>query len=145
MIKNILIVFLISISVNGLLIAQTIEHSEAISWKGLSKTIDPSGGIIEYLSFDGAYTDETTNLPMYSHSLPIETTGSEIKADLSEMVFESCSSGEILYLSGLNFNPSDIEVVTSVVVKRKNAFGVISFIPIRKNAETGSFEKLISF
>ncbi len=145
MIKNILIVFLIAISVTGSLIAQTIEHADAIAWKGLSKTIDPSGGIMEYMSFDGAFTDETTNLPMYSHVIPLENSGSEFQVDLFETIFETCSAEEILYLSGLNFKQPEIEVVTSVVVKRKAAFGVISFIPIRKNAETGSFEKLVSF
>lgn len=145
MIKNIRLTILVLVAFYSASLAQTIEYSDAISWKGLTKTVDPAGTIIEYMDFYGACTDASTNLPLYSNSIPLEGDGFEIQADFLETIYEPCSLEEVVYLSGLNFNQPDIKAISSVVVKKKSTFGVISFIPIRKNTLTGVYEKLISF
>jgi len=143
--KNIYLTLFLLISMAGAAVAQTSYLNDAIVWKKLVRETDASGKINEYMSFDGAFSEMSTNLPLYSESIPLESQHSEIKCNFISAVFEPCLPDEIIYLYGLQFNEPSVKIKTSVAVKRKIPHGVISFIPIRLNPETGIFEKLVSF
>jgi hypothetical protein len=143
--KNILLNLLLFMQLSGLLVAQTASLSDGIAWKKFIKVADDSGIINEYMSFDGAFTNIATNLPLYSHSIQLENLQSRIEGRFESMIFEPCSAEEISYLANLQYNEHEIKINTSVVVQRKIPQGVINFIPIRLNPETGIFEKLVEF
>jgi hypothetical protein len=125
--------------------SQPTEVSDVIDWRGLIKETNESGIISEYLSFEGAFTDASSGLPLYTQTFPLLRQHSQIVANFTVLSFEPCNADESQYLSNLEFSESSISIRTSIVVKRKSPNGVLSFIPIRKNPASGIFEKLISF
>ncbi len=68
-----------------------------------------------------------------------------LSGEFDETTFEPCTSEESEFLIQIGFHSSEIKIKTSVSVIRKVPNGVISFIPIRRNTETGKFEKLVNF
>lgn len=125
--------------------SQNSELNKVLNWKGLVKEIGETGNVNEYLSFQGAFTDAATNLPLYSYYFEIQNKKSTISAEFVEQTFEPCTSDESGYLTSLEFTEQEITIRTSVTVGRNVPKGVVSFIPLRKNPETGVYEKLVEF
>ncbi len=71
--KNIYLTLFLLISLAGAAVAQTSYLNDAIVWKNLVRETDASGNINEYMSFDGAFSEITTNLPLYSESILLES------------------------------------------------------------------------
>ncbi len=139
-----LIVFLIYLSIPNAF-TQSLEVSDFIRWKGLIKETMESGLVSEYLSFDGAYTDQVTGLPQYWGTVPVKNSSTELTTFFKSMEFEPCSSDESAFLSGIGYSQTSINVTTSISIGRKLPQGIISFIPIRKNTGSGGYEKLTAF
>ncbi|HEX8516145.1 MAG TPA: type IX secretion system sortase PorU [Bacteroidia bacterium] len=96
--------------------------------------------------FEGAdYTPGDHFLPRYSQR--IELTGNEntISANLSNTVFEPLTEAEIAAIPKKAIIANEITISGTVRTSRKATYGIISFIPVRKNASSGRFEKLVSF
>ncbi len=143
--KYISLVLFLSLLQSFNLIAQTIVLSDSIAWKKLVKEVNAFGGASEYMSFEGAFTDMSTSLPLYLHSFPMENLESELKVSFKSMIFVPCSAEEVAYLLGIQYQEHNLKINNSIVVQKKIPQGVVSFVPIRLNSETGIFEKLIDF
>ena len=99
-----------------------------------------------YLSFNGAQYDYIDDfLPRYSQKKTLSGNEQSFSASLVNPLYDELSNEEIALIKKPEKIESQIKVQTSVLTTQKNPYGVISFIPIRKNAGTGKFEKLISF
>ncbi len=144
MIKYLLIIiFFISFSFQGF--SQASEIEQHINWHPLISEADANGNITEYLYFDGACTDITTGLPLFTYSFPIASFHSEIKAEFKESIYEPFNSTEQVYLNETGYKQSEITLTTSISVSKKIPSGDISLIPVRLNEQTGIYEKLVSF
>lgn len=96
------------------------------------------------LKFEGAsYRLSQTVLPFYSVSKP-SNIGDEIPSiELLNQQFEKLGEAE-LKTNVAGITNTEITIRTSVVFSRKKPHLEVTFIPIRKNPSTGTYEKLIS-
>ncbi len=89
---------------------------------------------------DADYHPKHPSLPSYVHQFRLSSYG-RISAKLSNAQFvpvEKKMHKDDQYIG------ENIQIKTAVNLERRQAFGSISFIPLRKNQATGQLEKLIS-
>ena len=144
MIKYIhIIIFFLIFSFSGL--SQVSEIDQNIKWHPLLFEENTNGNPIEYLYFDGAFTDVNTGLPLFTHAFPITSLNAKLNAELSNTIYEQFDIKEQNYISTLGFDKKEILLISDISVSKKIPSGVVSFIPIRLNDQTGKYEKLVSF
>ncbi len=124
---------------------QIQEIDGSLYWKGLIKEASEEGIVTEYLLFEGAFADETTQLPLYTQSIPVPSANVNLTATFTHVEFQPCSAEENDFLIRNGFHSTEIKIKTSLSFIRKVPSGVITFIPIRLNTSSGKFEKLINF
>jgi hypothetical protein len=117
-----------------------------ISWQTLG-SVKPSENITQkFLNFSGAqFVFEDAFLPRFSNRLPLPGNNSGFTVSLLNETFETLTEEEAAIIMNPSLILSEIMVDVSVSTAKKKNYGVYSFIPLRKNASTGKFEKLISF
>lgn len=99
-----------------------------------------------FLSFDGAQYDHADDyLPRYSQKISLSGNEQHFSAVLVDPLYEQLSNEEIAIIKDPSILEDQAKVESSVFTAQKKSYGVISFIPIRKNPITGKIEKLISF
>jgi hypothetical protein len=125
--------------------AQSRILTDRIIWKGLVKEYTETGSLNEFLYFDGALTDESTGLPLYTSAFGLKSANNNITTAFDSAAFIPCGIEETAYLNSIQFSGGEIEIRTNTVIDRKVPVGVISFIPLRLNTLTGKFEKIVSF
>jgi hypothetical protein len=104
------------------------------------------GANAKTIYFEGAdynYTDHF--LPRYSKRIELNGNENNLSATLVNTVYEPLTDEEVTALPAKAVIPSEINPTTSVSIQRKQPYGIISFIPVRKNNATGKYEKLVSF
>lgn len=89
------------------------------------------------------YQHEHHNLPFYSELFQTSQVNSEII--IGDMVFEDLKGEDLKNVSGLSFVNQEIKVFNKKRYIRKKEYIEISFVPVRKNPQTGQFEKLVKF
>ena len=99
-----------------------------------------------YLFFDGCrYDDYSTELPIYFKKIGLSSNTAGFAAELINPVYQSLSSAELANLKDLNKLHTEIKIKSIINYHKKKPYGMVSFIPIRKNTNTGIYEKLTSF
>lgn len=122
------------------------DASIRINWGAPIRISMLEGENEKTLSFEGAdYTYSDHFLPRYFQQVPLNSNDNRLTASLSNTVYEPLSVAEVAALPKTGSIPTEISVRTSVSIQRKQPFGTISFIPLRKNINSGKIEKLISF
>ncbi len=97
---------------------------------------------IEVISFDGAiYTESHPTLPIYNKELKLDNYG-VLEVQITNEVYENYNRTPN---NDDNFISNEININKRVEIARRQYFGVIQFIPIRKNSITGDYERLVSF
>jgi len=139
---HIIILFLI-FSFSG--ISQDSEIEQNINWYPLINEENTSGNTDEYLYFDGAFTDVNSGLPLFTHTFPISSLNSNLNAELKDAVYQPFDIKEQQYISNIGFDENEVQIQTYISVSKKIPSATINFIPIRLNAQTGMYEKLVSF
>jgi hypothetical protein len=123
-----------------------VEQIIKINWNKPIEVNSPySGHSLSVLSFENAvYESPETHCPVYQNRIKIDGDNSSALS-ISQMYFESLSVEEIKAIP----NPEDIaDSVTlnyHIVKERKQSFWVYSFVPVRKNPQTGKLEALKYF
>lgn len=99
-----------------------------------------------FLSFIGAHYDYVDDfLPRYNQKLELINNEQSFSASLVNASYEPLSNEEIAIIQNPTKIENEITVQANILTSQKKSYGIISFIPIRKNSGTGKFEKLISF
>ena len=97
---------------------------------------------VSLMSFDQAIYDiKHPTLPLFSKTFKVDNYG-DLFVEISNEIYEPLnrnSNEDDMFLS------SDLSIEQRVEISRKESFGTISFIPIRKNQLTGDYEKLVRF
>ena len=98
-----------------------------------------------FISFKGAqYCSEDGILPRYSQKIKL-ANGQTFTAEVINAAYETLTDDEISLVKDFKKINNQISVKTTVSISRKQSYGILSFIPIRKNSLTGRLEKLVSF
>lgn len=97
---------------------------------------------IKVMSFhDAIYTEKHPSLPIFNKEFKLNSYG-DLEVQITNEVYESYNR---------DANDDDQFITNSIIVNnrieiaRRQFYGVIQFIPIRKNSITGTYERLISF
>ena len=101
--------------------------------------------INHFISFKGAqFNSEDGILPRYSQKIKL-ANGQTFTASIINPTYVGLPDEEIALIKDDKKIGNQISVKTTVSTSRKQDYGILSFIPIRKNSLTGRFEKLVSF
>jgi len=144
--KRIAICFLLFINTFDIAYSQAPSSLFQINWQPPSVISLSDEKTQPVLAFTGAaYSVNDGYLPKYNQS--IQLTGNE-RAFTTEFVnalYEPLTETENAIVGNTSKIDIQIKINTSVVTVKKKSHGVISFIPIRKDPNTGKLEKLKSF
>jgi len=139
------IIYLLIIAFSSGLSAQHFEKKIDLFWKGII-TEHPSEDItVQYLYFENASVDPSSSLPVYSEYFNIDKSNTDIQCELHNVVFTPVNPEEKTFLEKLDYNYPAVRIQKEIFISKKNPVLSVSFVPIRLNPESGSFEKLISF
>ncbi len=99
-----------------------------------------------FLSFTGAqYAFEDDFLPRCSQKISLAGNEQDFSSLIINPSFEVLSEAEAALIKNSSKIGIQIQTTSNVLKVKKKSYGVVSFIPIRKNPNTGKFEKLVSF
>lgn len=151
MIKNFLCSSLLFLSVFSCFAQQSRNnlHRELKWEKPIESSLKDDGQdntAIKVLNFGGAqYNASNKFLPVFGETFEklFDNSVIEFTAQLSNEIYEPLQ--ETSLIQDPSFIGSSINIKTSVAYERKKPVFGYSFIPIRKNALTNVYEKLISF
>jgi len=140
--KNVLFPFLLLFIVTFSYASQPIVIKNTIEWSEPSEyQVSVTDFAFQHSFKNAHYTDVHPTLPIYTEKISVPGYG-KLQASLVDAEYE-----EITNTAGLddNFIFSAIDIHAEIHISKKKAIGGISFIPIRKNTFTGSYERLVSF
>jgi hypothetical protein len=137
-----LINLLLLISHNGFSQGKSITVD--LKWEGLQKETG-YGFDSWYLSFQGGFVDPATTLPLYSFSFGLDDGNVDIKSFFTEAVYEDFSTVENDWIIETGYNDREIEIESKIGFQKKEPLAIISFIPIKYDAESRKYQKLVSF
>ncbi len=144
--SKVLIAVLFLFSLNNLMIAagtSTPIHKE-IKWKSPQTSTTFGGNKVNLLSFAGAdYSVENKGLPSYSETYYFNKNGSEAVVELVNQKFAPLAETNLIVDKNLISN--EVKVNSRLVYFKKSSYVAFSFIPIRRNASTGAYERLVSY
>lgn len=124
-------------------LTQTLTFAEQLNWRGIVREDFPNGHYHEYIYFDNALIDTESALPMVSHE--IVSMQGLFQATLTEAEFIKCTPEEAEIVSRNENIGSEISFFWNTYTYRKNPSAVVTFLPFRKNQETGSIEKVYKY
>ncbi|MFT7589289.1 MAG: hypothetical protein ACI959_001506, partial [Limisphaerales bacterium] len=99
--------------------------------------------VISRPSFENAFFERKDHLPQYKDRVRING-GGKFLVRIESPQFELMTSAEIQLLEGIDI-PAVIQPKTWIQTEAKQAYGLFSFLPVRRNSTTGRLEKLVSF
>jgi len=117
-----------------------------ISWQQPGSVKPSENETQRFLSFSGAqYEFEDAFLPRYFQKVALANNDISFETTLINPVYEALSEAEVAIIKNPTLISSQIIVKSVVSIAKKQKYGTVSFIPIRKNASTGKFEKVVGF
>ncbi len=135
---------LLTVLIYGSLAGQnTIDRS--IEWKKPQKA-QINQTVYKLLNFKGVeYSSDSLMLPVYAETIPLEIKGTNPKARIIDAAYENIPQDEITDIRLPDNLPDEISIEASIQIQKKRHYLNYSLIPIRKNPQTGTIERLVSF
>ncbi len=127
-------------------VSKQTPSAYSISWQeaGFVKPSDTETQ--KFLNFSGAHFEpEDAFLPRYFQKITLAAGENSFQTTITDGIYEALSDAEAAIIKNPSLISSDIPVRSTISIAKKQKYGTVSFIPIRKNALTGKFEKLINF
>jgi len=128
--------------------SQPVHQHRSLKWFPVKKVEIGPVDSMQVLSFKGAASQVEVYgfLPVFLEMFPLNSPDDKlISLSIENPVYQEISKVELSGMKDLDKIPSSIIPENSIAVQRNKAFLSISFLPIRKNTENGTFEKLLSF
>lgn len=126
------------------LYAQENSLSRVLKWQNKQTLVITESIKSQFLNFDGAIYDGSTNfLPTYFEKIPLSGNVNSLIITLKNQVFEPLIESDLI--KNKELIGGEITPISNIGWESKVSYGIITFIPIRKNALTDKYEKLISF
>src|SRR6185312_10553630 len=120
----------------------------ALTWGApLSYQPDADAARIEYLNLKGGkYDPKNHYLPEFFDWIELSGGSNKASASVVNPQFEPLTAEETKALgANAKWVPQDISPKVRVLNKKSQFYLSVSFIPIRKNRSTGTYEKMVSF
>lgn len=115
-----------------------------LNWRGIGEEKFSETVTRKFLYFDGA-AKTIDLLPAYHYTKRLNGSPQQISVKLSNEIFEPLTSSEIELIKSSDAVSEFIHPKTAISYSRKIPYASVSFVPIRKNKNTGAYEKLVAF
>jgi hypothetical protein len=123
-----------------------IPSKYSISWLQPGVVKPSENETQKFLNFTGAqYVFEDNFLPRYFQKVELNQNDLAFTSSLVNPIYQPLTSAEIAILKNPSKIADEIQLTSTISTFKKQKYGLVSFIPIRKNPSTGVFEKLSSF
>lgn len=128
---------------------QTVSKSvlpkgvEGIVWMEPAKETGYDGSVRSFLRFVDAIFDFESGLPQVARNFPVGNR-STVRATLSDLRFEPLTLAEVEAL-GSTAVANDVSISVRNYTERKREFAAVTFVPLRKNPNSGRVEKLVEY
>lgn len=132
------------------LIAQTqqpfLTKPITLSWQPQPLEIPLNDGTTrQVLSFGGANFDLPLHpFPIFSQKTALPSDG-QLTAKVRNLEYELLTLPDNMASYADNFIKNDIVLQAKITYDRKKPYSFVSFLPIRRNPQTGQYEKLVRF
>ncbi len=128
-------------------LASSYTVSRMISWNTVKLIHEPGFPAVYFLSFDGyIQRDGFDNLPFYVLNFPSENSSDDILSmELIDLVVLPIPDSVSSMMPDRDKLTSEFLLFPDLATYRKISSLMVSILPIRKNPESGIFERLISF
>jgi hypothetical protein len=127
---------------------QPFHQHRVLKWMTSGKIEQGPGDTLQALRFDGAATraEAYGSLPVYLETIALDP-GSNAVTGISILnpVYEAMDPASLIRVKDLDRIPGSLVPEQYVSMQRSKSILTVSFVPIRKNPETGAYERLISF
>jgi len=118
----------------------------SLDWTPVTRVKITDNKYVYELSFAGArYNSETGSLPVFKERFSVGNPNINVEASITEEVWENIDEEAIKNIEGYGYIGSGLKISTAVAMERKQAFAAVSFVPLRKDPASGSYQKLVSF
>jgi hypothetical protein len=112
-----------------------------IVWEGIKVDQFSEHESTRFLLFTGA-SFNADHLPVYFERIKLAKGTTKVSTEISNAVYADLTTEE----SGLvKIKDQEIKINTGIGYDRKEPYALIRFVPIRQNASTGKYERLVSF
>lgn len=142
--KCFIIVFLFSTYITNMYAQQKTGLERKILWKAPFTVKVAEDELIKQLTFQGAkYHNHDQLLPSYSEVFDLPEGATDAVFRIENTVFEPLVEADFIKDNQIIAN--DLALKTFFGYESKSPLITLSFIPLRKNINTGSIEKLVAF
>lgn len=143
MLKKIFILLII-ICYTAIINAQTIDDSDSLKWQMPYTLKITDNQTYKYLYFEGAnlHLDNGILMPSYTKQIPIANGNVNTKIIIKNIVFQPLEQKEIGFINQ-DVVKENVEIQTTIVYTKKQAYLQIEFSPFRKINNT--YEKVIYY
>lgn len=94
---------------------------------------------------DAVYENISTGLPYYFERFELLSSSKDAEITITSAIFEPLTTEQLKNIDHLDSIPSSVIFHNNIVYSRKKPILQLSFIPLRRNPNSGLVEKLISF
>ncbi len=146
MIKKLYFSLFIITLLSGAVTAQQITQNQRIEWDAIN-TFTLEDKEIKFLNFTDASNDDAYGmLPVFTQIFPLNAPGLSYQFMISDEVFEpfddQAALGDVADIDLIN---DHIQLASEIITIRKKNYSQLCLLPMRKNPETGQYEKLVQF
>ena len=122
-----------------------VKNGYTIQWNTPKIKKQQSEEKIQFLNFDGCVYRQSEIIPEVQVMKKLRDFPARIKVTMANAIFQLMNDKEIQIISKSPLITDQIKITSRVSYLKGKAYGVIWFIPIRKNRRTGAYEKLVSY
>lgn len=142
--KGILFSFLIVLSVIRFI--QARDYDQRLQWKAMDPAMYAFSQNAGGLYFEDCIIDEENGLPLFASRFAVSGIFSHYEAIISNAVFEPLTADEVSAIPSF-FEPGPEVALLKQEISyiRKQPHVYVTLLPFRRNAATGTIEKLVSF
>ena len=119
---------------------------QVISWDGVRTEKVSDTETLQYLYFKGASFIGGQNLiPLYTLNIKLASGVTSASFDFTNTRYEKVTDEEMKQIRRIKDFPEDIKPEVKIAYAKKAPYALVSFVPLRKNKTTGTWEKLTEF
>ena len=143
-IKNlfVLLVFITPTLLSG----NETTYKKTLNWKEISQIFISSTDVINIIEFEGSRNElENEFLPQFNGTFPLKSALSPFDIEILHPIYSPLNNDETKIIENSSLIYHELNIYSQLSIDRKKPFAHVSFIPIRINDITGTYEKLIQF
>jgi len=117
-----------------------------IEWNGVQKLKISENNYEHFLSFEGAVYDfKYGKLPVYFKRMPLPLSNFKVTSYITEGKYTALTASEEAFLEDTHLIKEEVVVETKLTTENKKTCADFFILPVRRNTNTGKYEKLLSF